>query len=237
MDGIGSHMQNVTDSIGSVSDSMRETNEGIKYTKDAIRKQTLALALKEMVLLENNTFVSPDSTTPTSMIPSAKMFGEVATPEEIKGIFFLWLTEINQGQISPLTDANKDNADKIKWIKITALQTIAGMLTEKKLQLILEKGLYADSIPSILLCRYLFISTYVLDLGVLTKPKLTAEDYEAGLTAINSLRSIEGLPEAKNATLRLYGFYDRGELGLNQDVKLEAKAEEYFKKLESIPKQ
>lgn len=242
MDNISSQMQTVGGSIDSVSSSMKETNEGIKYTKDAIRKQTIALAIKEILAPENNTYVSPGNTLPTGEIPSGKLFAEVATPEEIAGIFFLWLTEINQGQVDPPTSANKEKIDNLKWIKLTALQVIAGFLPEAKLNEILttqKEGVYAESVINILLLRHVFIATYLLDVGTLAATKINQAEYQAGLEAIEGLKFIEGQRGASEFALKLYGFSDEQGLGLNQTVELKGTPtwQDYKKKLDAVPRE
>lgn len=235
MDNISSQMQTVGGSIDSVSASMKETNEGIKYTKDSIRRQTLALAVKELTAPENTTFVSPSSTTPTSMIPSGKLFAEVATPEEICGLFYIWITEINQGQAD-----EKDGGDRAKWIKLTGLQVIAGFISPEKIEEIIKTqkdGRYAESVINILLIRYVFIATYILDLGLLAKQKINQAEYEFGIGAIKILNEIESMEGAKSYSLKLYGFVDHDGLGLNQTIKLDGPtADEYLKKLNGVPK-
>lgn len=240
MDNISSQMQTVGGSISSVSDSMKETNEGIKYTKDAIRKQTLAVALKELISPENNTFVSPGNTLPVSQFPSGKLFGEIATPEEVAGIFYLWAIEVNQGQIDPPSPENKKKSDQLKWIKLIAMQTIAGFLDEKKLKEIVatqKDGIYAESVNLILLFRHCFISSYILEAGVLAAKEINQSEYEYGVQAINSLRSIEAIRGIKEFKFVIVGFNDNEGLGLNQTVQIDPKlSASYAERLSKIPR-
>lgn len=237
--GIQKSLEGATDQIKSIGSSIDSVSDGMKSMKEALGKQGLAMALKELLSEDSTFFVSPGSTNPLSMIPPGKALAEIASPEDLAGLFYLWITEINTAQVDSLDKEELKKSDRKKWIKLTALQVIAAFITQDKIEEIIktqENGRYHESVSYILLLRHVFISSYLLDMGVLAKAKINKAEYAVGLAAVEALKFIENRPDSKSYELKIIGFNDNEGLGLNQAIKIDESADRQLEKLNGIPK-
>jgi len=228
MDSISSGMGNMQKNIGGMSDSLGATAK-------AIRSQALSIALGEMMKPENLMYINLSGVIPSSIIPAAKAFGEMATGEEIAGLAHLWIIDLNNGTTDAETEEARNAADLFRLRKLVVLQSIAGMLTTKKTEEVAKYlgNEYDSAIHGFLALRYSFVKTYLLEEGTLKKKKINQKEYQIGKEAVDALSYLEKASFGKLCKLELIGFNSPD---LNQTIQIETVAEEYRKKLEAIPK-
>lgn len=228
MDSISSGMGNMQKNIGGMSDSLGATAK-------AIRSQALSIALGEMMKPENLMYINLTGVIPASIIPAAKAFGEMATGEELAGLAHLWIIDLNSGTVDAQTEEAQTAADLFRLRKLVVLQTIAGMLTDKKTEEMVKYlgNEYDAAIYGFLALRYSFVKTYLLDEGTLKKKTLNKKEYQIGLQSVEALSLLEKASFSKLCKLELIGFNSSD---LNQTIQIETVAQEYKKKLDAIPK-
>lgn len=229
-------MEKISSGMGSMQGNIANMSDGLTSTAKSIRSQALAIALDQVMKPENLYFINLSSVNPASIIPASKAFGEMATPEEISGLAYLWISDLNIGAVDATTQEKKDEADTFKLRRLVVLQTIAGMLTEEKTAQLIKSlgGEYDSATYALLALRHGFLSSYFLDVGLLTKAKLNKSEYRAGMKAIKSLMVLENLIFRNKCELKLFGFFSTD---LNQTVTIENKAEELRKRLDAMPKE
>ena len=71
--------KSVPDKMDETNARIDATNDNIEKTNHSVHKQTLLVALNDMLSDDNTEFTFP---APTGMMAGAKTFGEAATPEE-----------------------------------------------------------------------------------------------------------------------------------------------------------
>lgn len=232
IDRMAKNTDNMDASIGSMTGSLSSTSKGI-------HSQSLMIALNELLKPENTKYITLSSANPIPMIASAKAFAEIATAEELAGLTYLWISEINLCQIDDvLTKEQKDSFDLGKWIKLNALQLISGFIPEKTIgelvkSQITDGGSYRVAAYQLIVLRYLFIKDFLLENTLSAGSMTTPAQYETVLDYIDSLKTIKSFNFSKDLNLKIYGFFDTNGIGLNQTLSVDTTAvlEQYYKKL------
>lgn len=219
---MGAMANDVKDNLTKVSKSMDVMNENMGGMKSAIHQQTLSVLLKEVLSDDSTKYVSMTSFNPLPMIPAAKGLADAATTEELASLFYLWITEINTATVD---DGDPKAIDLFKMKKLCALQAIGGMLPDEKINGLTLDDRYRDGVTALLLLRRVFITSYVLDNGLLTHPLDNQSTYDAAKAAIMSIKQIEEMPEALKLELKIVGFNFPE---ANQTVKIEEKTWEKY---------
>ena len=223
---------NMSNSIGDMTDSLGSTSKGI-------HSQSLMIALNELLKPENTKYVTLTNANVIPMIAPAKAFAEIATAEEIAGIAYLWISEINLCQVDDvLTKQQKDNFDLGKWIKLNALQLIAGFIPEETIDVMIHQqiksgGSYRTAAEQIIVLRYLFIRDFLLETTISASALTNPAQYETALSYLDSLKNIKINPALNDLNLKLFGFFDTNGNGLNQTLSVNAADDlvPYYKKL------
>lgn len=235
LDKIGKGIDSMNEDVKGLNGSLKGMSAGIDSVKGGIHSQSLLLMLGE--LSKPSKYVSLTSVNPIDFIAAGKSLAELASPDDLAGIFFLWITEINSGSNDGLTKAQKNEMDLVKWNKLTALQTVAGFLPQKTLDELIKiniekSGQYEEITYNIICLRHLFISTFLLEQGVMSGKMAAPTQYEQAFLLIDQLQTIQKYPFVGNIGLKLIGFYDTGKIGLNQNVKLDVKnLKKYYSQL------
>lgn len=220
--GIGSTMDGIKGEIASMRGSVSGLNSSLAATGSAIKSQGVAMALAECQKPENLRFINLSGVVPASIIPCAKAFGELATDEQIIGLTYLWLIDLNQGTVDAATEAQRIEADIFKLRKLMILEAIAGMLPRQRIISIYNTGgNYENAVFALLAFRYQFIADFLLEAGffAITNPS-PAQKFEAR-KSIAELRFLEFMPQKSRASITLLGFFSGD---LNQTIKVEARA-------------
>lgn len=229
-------MSGVSQSLTNIGSDMDSMSASLKGTLKGIHAQTLMAALQQLLSPENTRYVNPSSTTPTSMMPMAQAFANEAEPNDVVAIATLWMAEINQSQPDVLTKESKRQCDHDKWVKLTALQLIAALMPQSKIDDMIKTemdGQYLGGVYDVLTLRYFFISSFLLDNQVLSAPLVTTGSYESAIVFIKAVSFVENLPFKDNLKVKIFGFFDQEKLGLNQVVTLnkDKLSQGYWKKL------
>ena len=233
LDKMSSGVDTMKGSIGSMASDLKKTSSALGGLTSGIK----AISLNMLLDPSNTKYVSPSSTTPSaSMFAGAQGFVMSAEPDDIVGVVFLFLAEINNSQPDTLSPESERQTDKDKWIKFVAIQLISSLMTQEKVETIIKTesdSVYADSVTTILTLRYLFLTSYMLDVGLMGTPIKTTGGFETAIGYINSVKFIEDLPNKDKLQVILLGFFDQDKLGLNQTVTLpkDLVAKKYFAKL------
>ena len=213
-------MNSVTTMDGKMDGVYHETknaNVNTDSMKSSIHKQTLGVALDEMLKPENTKYISPDSTTPTAIMPAGKIFAEEATAEEIAELTETMMKDIASAQP---TDAEKASTpkdvlekqyDKDKWAKFTILQVIAGLAPQATIEKMVQEqitngGVYEDSAYTVLCLRHMFVNDYLLGEQLMSKPMTNPGKYEEALKDAGYLNYIEKLPFKASIQVKLIGM-------------------------------
>lgn len=237
LDQIGKSIDSMNDKVGGLDKSLGAMTNGIDSVKGGIHAQSLLLMLGE--LSKPSKYISLTSVNPVDFIAASKSLAELGTADEIAGIFYLWMTEINTGSNDNLTKTQKNDMDLVKWNKLTALQVVAAFLPQKTLDELIKtnvqkSGQYEEITYNIICLRHLFISTFLLEQGTMSGKMTSPAQYENAILLINQLKDIQNLPFAKSLEVKLTGYYDTGKLGLNQTVKIDTKdLKKYYSQLKN----
>lgn len=230
--GIGSTMEGIKSEISTMKGSVSDLSDSLSATGSAIKSQGVAMALGECMKPENLQFIQLTSVIPASIIPCSKAFGEMATEEQIAGLGYLWFIDLNQGLIDAFTEEEKNKSDLFKLRRLMVLETIVGMLTPEKTKALyaLSGGQYASAIMGLMALRYQFISTFLLETGVLAKDHPNQAELEAGQASIKDLRDLEELGKQNPLNIKLLGFFSAD---LNQTISVENRSDELEEKLKA----
>jgi hypothetical protein len=222
--GIGSTMEGIKSEIGSMKTSVSNLSDNLASTGSAIKSQGVAMALGECMKSENLQYINLSGVIPSSIIPCSKAFGEMATEEQIAGLAYLWFIDLNQGTVEVETQEQQKQSDIFKLRRLMILESIAGMLTEEKTKAVhnLMGGQYESAVMGLMALRYQFISTFLLETGILAKDHPNQTEIASGYASIQSLKTLEALADGTgNYEIRLLGFFSPD---LNQTIAVENKS-------------
>jgi hypothetical protein len=205
-------------SIGAMSDSLTST-------KNSIKAQSLMLAQNEMLKPENTKYISLGGGSFIPMLPSAQAFANMLTPDELAGIAYIYISEINLAQTdSPLTPKQQEEYDLGKYIKLTALGLIAALTPQSTVdgmikQQIIDGGSYTDAAYGVLVLRNIITRDILLEQLVGNgSVKLNASQQKLADSYRKILRDTQQYKFFDKLVLKLYGFYNKE---LNQVLKVE----------------
>ena len=167
--------KSVPDKLDSTQTKIDDTNNTIEETNEYIRKQKMLLGLDDMFKARNTAYIFP----PTGMMAGGKAFAETATTEELASLTYLWLVELGKGTsteeyVADVQDwdfkadkADKKSSVRDRWVKWTALEVIAGLTPQKKVEeliqrQVMEGGRYRDDVYVFLYARAKFTYMFML---------------------------------------------------------------------------
>src|ERR1035437_8302545 len=102
------------------------------------------------------------------MLAAARSVANSVSAEELAGLAFLYISEINLCQVDTiLTKEKKNEFDLAKVIKLTALELFSALAPQKTIDLLIKEqivkaGQYEEYAYTILTLRYVFIKSYIL---------------------------------------------------------------------------
>ncbi|MGZ3790582.1 MAG: hypothetical protein ACXVLQ_18875 [Bacteriovorax sp.] len=197
---------------------IQKTGEGIDYTNEKIRLNALKLAKDDILDSKNTENLEPVA---LGMIPGAKLFGKVATTEELMEYTFLLLQEIKD--VKP--DESLINADgkfpanvvaeydHKKLVDLNQIYTIAGFCPQEKVDQIINEqiyggGLYQKAAYVFLMARVQFLGTYLQE-TFLAEPMDTVKIMRETIVRLGSIDSILKAPYKANVRMDINGFIGR----------------------------
>ena len=201
----------------SLPDQIQRANTQVGEIKSSIHKQTLIVALEDMMRPDNTKYISPESIVPTALMPAGKIFADKATPEEMVSLVRTMMKDIASAQPSDTEKAStpKDELerkyDHDKWIKLTILEVIVGLAPQQTIEQLIQdqitsSGPYEDSAYAVLCLRHQFINDYLLEEGLMSSPMTNFGMYEEALKYLSYLNYIEKLPFKNSVALHVTGM-------------------------------
>ncbi len=199
-----------TDDIKEVRGSVQTTNQQIADLNAVIYKQTLLVAMDELLKESNYEKLTPF---PTGLIAPGKAFAEVASSEKVAELTKLWLAEINETYTPATLTPNPEKEfsfQKAKFSKIMALQVIAAYLPDATVEdlvqtQICEGGIYKHTAFEILAMRYAFLGAGLvpryLD-GTLPSLGVAKEAF----SLIKKMQIISAYPFVKDISIKTTGI-------------------------------
>lgn len=225
MDSMNARIKRMADNLDNMNGSIGSMSDSLAATKNSIRSQSLMLAQNEMLKSENTKYISLGGGSFIPLLPAAKAFSEMLSGDELSGIAYIYLSEINLAQVdAPVTQAQKDAYDLGKYVKLTALQLLSALAPQATIDAmvksqIIDGGEYASGAYSVLVLRHIMIKDVLLEqlvgdgsIKLNKKQQATVDSYR------KSLDIIQKYPFFELLTFKLYGFYSKE---LNQVLKLE----------------
>lgn len=207
LDKMSDGLTEMKQSVSGMASSLSETKNSMGKTVEGIHLQTLSGAITQMFSLNATKYVSPSSSTPTQMVGPAYLFAKEATENEILQQLFLWDMEIKNSSPDNITPETQKQCDKDKFVALTAIQLVSAMMTHEKLVSILSTNSEYSSLSDvIILLRYNFLTTYLIDLAVFSFPINNLKGYESAIQYINEVKYLE--KHYKKHSYEIKGFFD-----------------------------
>lgn len=215
-----------TIAMGPRMDGMKNaTIAEMDKTNESIRHQTMMVALTEMQKDSNQVYLFP----PIGMMPYGETFGKSATAEELVKITYAWLKEINSSTadgVGPQADGKwpaKEVLDREKYAKLVALQVIAGMAPQAKVEKVIEEqirdgGRFESAAYEFLMLRYAFIDGIMIQESLFSKPMINPGMFLKGLEYLKQLEFISKLSFKDSIAIKVIGTS-------NPEYNIEAKLE------------
>lgn len=247
--GITTNMQNISEKMVGLNERIDIMTKNTTHMEDSIKSmsggihaQALSIALNEMLKPENTKYITLTQANPIPMIPAAKGLAEIVTEQELVGLTYIMLNEINNCQVDTmnLTKEQKDKFDLDKMVKLTALQLIATFAPEKTIDDMIKNqidngGIYVESAYAVLTLRSIFIKDVMLDQIMGSNTKMTSPaKFENALNFLEAVSNIVNRNYGSNLKIKIFGMYDTDGVGLNQTVESDVKPEtirNYYKTL------
>jgi len=173
-------------------DQTTNLNKGMNKTNDAVHRQILVIALKELTSPENTESLH----TPARMLPFANTFAEEATPEElIKEFHTLW-TDVQYGGETTNSPATAEDVRlKGRNVAYRAASALAAMTTDEKFAEIVRTNImlqsrFEETAYAFALCRYEFTSEYLFKPVVEKTKKLNLDALRKAVGYYRSMKQI-----------------------------------------------
>jgi hypothetical protein len=219
------------------NEGMAITNAGMSKTNASIHKQTLLVALDEILKFDNATYLLP----PIGMMPPGDTFGGEATPLEMIKIAYLWIMDISTSQ-SDGTAAQETELQHKKNAKFNALQVIAGLAPQEKIEQLIslqvnQGGRYESTVYSFLMLRAAFIDGILIQESLLSKSLTNPGMFEEALKYVQQVEFISKLPFKGKIAFQLPQkviFDDEVNIDLQKDIQVKARYEELKTKLSQL---
>lgn len=231
IDNMSKNIDSMNGSVGGMSSSLGSTSKGI-------HSQSLMIAMDEMLKPENTKYITLTNANIIPMIPYAKALAEIATADELVGIAFIWMAEINNATTDSFSPSKqlRDSIDLGKWIKLNALQAVSGFIPEQTVHEMVESqitndGMYKNFVYTILTLRYSFIKDYLLGQPINSDRFEYPIQYTTSLDYLDSLSYLNDKQFNDKLTFKLFGFYDTDNAGLNQIVTVDQSISDYYNTL------
>ena len=206
-------MQQTVDGMTETNKKIEVTNTNMGKTVEGLHNQTLMLSLADMYKSENTMYLFP----PIGMMPGGEIFGKEASAEELVRFTYAKLKRINSSQADgtgPSADGtwpSKEVLDRNKLIDLTALQVIAGLAPQEKIDAMIQEqvipgGRFETTTYEFLMLRYAFIDGILLQESLFSKPMENPGMFEEGLKYLKQMEAISKLSFRDRIGLKIIGM-------------------------------
>lgn len=142
-------------------EGINKTNGGMEKTNEGIHKQTLTVALQQMLETQNTEFLNP----PLSILPAAQVFSQEATALELLELSYVYYMDIQKGYNKsakyPTEQEMRIHTRSVRWAVIGALaaQTSDEKFEEMQRTQVVNPGRYQNAAKMFAVARYDMIKT------------------------------------------------------------------------------
>jgi hypothetical protein len=208
-------MDGTNKKMDSMVGKMDNTNAGITKTNQAVHKQTLAGALKDIRDSIPKEIFPEYMDIPTHFLPGAKIFAEEAEPKELVELAYVWLKGIKDQQPDMkrwkegLTEEQVQRASTYEKLwRLTALKEIAalapqGTIDEMVKTEILKGGRYQAAAYETLALRADFIDKYRIKQSLFQASFDTPGKFEEAVKQIENVEYVAAQPFVKKIKLHI----------------------------------
>jgi hypothetical protein len=208
----GCGVMNATESVPAKMDTM---NGEVKKTNSAVHKQTLAVALAEMMKEENTRTLNPF---PIGMLPAGSIFATTATPREIIDLSYSFLKDIDASSPDENDKVNGEwtpetvkSVDHDKMAKLWAIMVIMGLAPQSTVQSIVNTeinggGLREETAYKALMLRYAFTKDILLEQSLFATGLINPGKMNEAVKYAKNLSFISDLPYADKISIKTIGM-------------------------------
>lgn len=216
---VGCGASDAIDATKSMPAKMDGMRGDMAVTNNAIHKQTLLVALSDILKEENSRNLNPF---PAGMFPGGKAFGEEATQQELVELTYLFLrdiAEITPDESKPLKDESGNftayaiEFDHQKMVKLNALMAIAAFTPQSTIEAIVANQIgerYEEDAYAFLALRTIAIKSFLLEQGLYAKKVTNPGKFDKALEYLKQIDYVAQLPFAEKVGIRTKGFLNQG---------------------------
>ncbi|MFL5812903.1 MAG: hypothetical protein ACJ763_04950 [Bdellovibrionia bacterium] len=208
----------MNDKMNETIHAIAETNRKMEKVNSAIHKQTLVVALTEMMKSENTQYLFP----PTGMMPAGQTFADEATSDEVVQLVYVTLKDIDEVQPQTTLSAKEaEDLDHKKLSKFTSLEVIAGLMSQESVEEAVRHeikggGRYDTTVYKLLMLRTLLVKSILIEEDLFSVKLDDLGKIQEAIKRISELDWIARLPFADQIGVKTRGM-------LNSDNNVEEK--------------
>lgn len=208
MNGMNKSTAEMNEKMTSTIKAIDATNKKMEKVNSAIHKQTLVVALNEMMKPENTQYLFP----PTGMMPAGQTFADEATSDEVVQLVYVTLKDIDEVQPQRRFTAQETaDLDHSKLSKFTSLEVIAGMMSQDNIEDAVQTeiragGRYDNTVYQTLMIRTLFIKSILIDEDLFAEKLDDLGKIQEAITRVSNLDWIARLPFANQIAVKTKGM-------------------------------
>jgi hypothetical protein len=188
--------------------AIAETNRKMEKVNSAIHKQTLVVALTEMMKPEHTRYLFP----PTGMMPAGQTFADEATSDEIVQLIYVTLKDIDEVQPQRgLEPKEAEELDHDKLGKFTSLEVITGLMSQKNVEEAVRReinggGRYDLTVYQMLMLRTLLIKSILVEEDLFSGKLDDLGKIEEAVKRVSELDWIARLPFSDQIGVKTKGM-------------------------------
>jgi hypothetical protein len=188
--------------------AIAETNRKMEKVNSAIHKQTLVVALTEMMKSENTQYLFP----PTGMMPAGQTFADEATSDEVVQLVYVTLKDIDEVQPQDTLSAKEaQDFDHKKLSKFTSLEVIAGLMSQASIEEAVKieingGGRYDNTVHQLLMLRALLVKSILVEEDLFSTKLDDLGKIKEAITRVSELDWIARLPFVNQISVKTRGM-------------------------------
>jgi hypothetical protein len=212
----------MNDKMNETIHAIAETNHKMEKVNSAIHKQTLVVALTEMMKSENTQYLFP----PTGMMPAGQTFADEATSDEVVQLVYVTLKDIDEVQPQTTLSAKEiEDLDHKKLSKFTSLEVIAGLMSQENIEEAVRHeikagGRYDTTVYKLLMLRTLLVKSILVEEDLFSVKLDDLGKIQEAIKRVSELDWIARLPFADQIGVKTRGMLNSDN---NVDEKLDPK--------------